>query len=167
MSKKTTLIKAAKYSEKLRRSGKNVGFVAGSFDILHMGHINLFKFAKKHVDFLIVGVDSDKTIRSIKGKDRPINNSRLRLDFLSELSSVDLVFLINDSSFEGSEKSLNLYKKLINKLNPTHIFTHATCDVYAKQKIILAKKIGITCLIDKSEEITHSGKIIEKLRSEF
>ena len=64
----------------------------GCFDILHRGHIELFKYAKGRGDKLIVGVDSDKKVRKDKGKDRPINSLDDRVEVLRSIKYVDEVW---------------------------------------------------------------------------
>ncbi|MDO8340544.1 MAG: adenylyltransferase/cytidyltransferase family protein, partial [Candidatus Woesebacteria bacterium] len=99
---------------------KKVGLVFGAYDVLHMGHINLFKLAKKHVDILIVGLDNDKTIKLSKGNNRPINNYYRRSNFLSEITNVDYIFKIGKVFKHGDIKSFEYFEKLYNKIQPTH-----------------------------------------------
>ena len=63
----------------------------GCFDILHRGHIELFKYAKSLGDELVVGVDSDKKVKLDKGEDRPINNLQDRMLMLQSIKYVDKV----------------------------------------------------------------------------
>lgn len=167
MSKITTLAGAALYSQKTLKLGKKVGLVVGSFDVLHLGHINLFRFAKRYCDILIVGLDSDETIKLVKGKERPINNYYLRSQFLSEIISVDKVFLIKPVSFHGSEKARSCYEDLVKKIKPTHLFSHETCDLYWKSKQKIAKKYKAKFYLDNSEKVTNSGSILKKLMKEM
>ena len=69
----------------------------GCFDILHRGHIELFKYAKSRGDKLIVGVDSDKKVRKDKGKDRPINNQEDRIEMLRSIKYIDEVWCFNST----------------------------------------------------------------------
>jgi len=70
-------------------------FTNGSYDILHYGHLQLFKYAKSLGDVLIVAIDSDERIESMKGNNRPINNANIRAEFLESLSCVALVVEFN------------------------------------------------------------------------
>ena len=66
---------------KHKKRGKTIGLITGCFDILHIGHIELFQSAKNQVDILIVGVENDETIKRSKGTNRPVNNQDTRLRF--------------------------------------------------------------------------------------
>jgi len=69
-------------------TGKYV-WVNGCFDVLHRGHIELFKYAKSLGDYLIVGVDGDERIRVSKGEDRPVNCLEDRMEMLRSIQYVD------------------------------------------------------------------------------
>ena len=76
-------------------------FVNGTFDILHPGHVQLLNYARSLGDSLIVAIDSDRRVRELKGKDRPINSEDDRKFMLENLSSVDSVWLFdNDQELE-------------------------------------------------------------------
>ena len=80
-------------------------FTNGCFDILHPGHIELFKYARSFGDELIVGIDSDSRIKMKKGLIRPINNSNIRLEMLKAIRYVDSVHIFNDD-----DELINLVK---------------------------------------------------------
>jgi rfaE bifunctional protein nucleotidyltransferase chain/domain len=75
----------------LRRQGKRVVFTNGTFDIIHRGHVEYLAAARKMGDVLIVGLNSDASIRRIKGPKRPVNRSPDRAAVLAALASVDYV----------------------------------------------------------------------------
>ncbi|MCM8783038.1 MAG: D-glycero-beta-D-manno-heptose 1-phosphate adenylyltransferase [Candidatus Omnitrophica bacterium] len=75
----------------LKRKNKTIAFTNGCFDILHYGHIKYLSQAKKLADILIVGVNSDTSVKKIKGEGRPINPLRQRMEVVAALSSVDYV----------------------------------------------------------------------------
>ena len=64
-------------------------WVNGCFDILHRGHIELFKYAKSLGDHLVVGIDSDDRIRTSKGVNRPVNNLEDRIEMLRSIRYID------------------------------------------------------------------------------
>ena len=74
-----------------RRSGLKVGFTNGVFDLLHLGHVSLLKQAKSHCDRLVVGLNSDASVKRLKGPDRPVHGEAVRGAVLSSLADVDMV----------------------------------------------------------------------------
>lgn len=81
-----------------RNSGEKIVFTNGCFDILHKGHILNLLEAKKHGDKLIVGLNSDKSVKALKGEERPINKEEDRAMLLAALSCVDLIVIFNDDT---------------------------------------------------------------------
>ena len=88
----------AKFVENLHKSGKTVVATNGCFDILHVGHVRYLQKTKSFADYLIVLLNSDKSVRSIKGDSRPINNENDRAEVLCALSCVDYVVLFDETS---------------------------------------------------------------------
>ena len=91
MNKTTPQNRIAGIIKKLKKSGKIIVFTNGCFDILHIGHIRLLKKAKSLGDVLVVGLNSDVSIRQIKGKCRPVVVENERAEILASISAVDLV----------------------------------------------------------------------------
>ncbi len=87
---------------------KKIVFTNGCFDILHIGHIRYLSLAKSLGDILVVGVNSDSSVKRLKGPKRPINNENNRKEMLLSLKSVDFVLIFNEDT------PLNL----IEKINP-------------------------------------------------
>lgn len=84
--------------KKLREEGKTIVTTNGCFDILHVGHVRYLEKTKTFADVLIVALNSDKSVKSIKGDSRPINNENDRAEVLSGLKSVDYVVLFDEDS---------------------------------------------------------------------
>ena len=84
----------------LRRKRNRVVFTNGVFDILHFGHIDYLTKAKALGDVLIVGLNSDSSVRKFKSKDRPIQNERDRARILASLRPVDYVILFYEETPE-------------------------------------------------------------------
>lgn len=82
----------------LRRQRKKVVFSNGTFDILHRGHVEYLQAAKKLGDVLIVGLNTDASIRRIKGKGRPVNRNTDRAVVLAALGCVDYVCFFGDDT---------------------------------------------------------------------
>lgn len=98
-SKKITSVTAAETLVKTWKSkGKKVVFTNGCFDIIHPGHIHLLNSAKRLGDYLIVGLNSDESIKRLKGDRRPFLNERERASILGSLDAVDLIILFNEDT---------------------------------------------------------------------
>ncbi len=74
----------------------HVTVATGCFDVLHVGHIRLLREAKRLGSFLLVGINSDASVRQLKGNARPINNQEDRAEMLLSLSAVNAVFVFDD-----------------------------------------------------------------------
>jgi len=82
--------------EKAKAEGKKIVFTNGCFDILHQGHMRYLSEAKKLGDYLIVGVNSDRSIRNIKGNNRPLMSEEARAELLAALCFVDGVVIFTE-----------------------------------------------------------------------
>ena len=87
-----------KLARQLRRQGKRIVTTNGCFDILHVGHVRNLEQAKALGDVLIVGVNSDKSVRSFKGHMRPIIPARERAEIVAALACVDHVLIFRERS---------------------------------------------------------------------
>jgi D-beta-D-heptose 7-phosphate kinase / D-beta-D-heptose 1-phosphate adenosyltransferase len=86
--------------ERARREGRRIVFTNGCFDLLHAGHLQLIGFARRQGDVLVVGVNSDRSVRQLKGPGRPINGAVDRARMLAALELVDHVVVFDDSRAE-------------------------------------------------------------------
>ncbi|MBI2667505.1 adenylyltransferase/cytidyltransferase family protein [Candidatus Woesearchaeota archaeon] len=129
----------AKKSRGLKKQGKKVIMVNGVFDMLHIGHIGFLRKAKEKGDVLFVAVNSNQSVKSYKGENKPIIPEKERVLMLASLFFVDHVTIFNES------KALNI----IEKIKP---------DILVK---------GIRPDPERLEEenvTTSSGQIIDKIR---
>jgi rfaE bifunctional protein nucleotidyltransferase chain/domain len=94
--------------DRLRRQKKRIVFTNGVFDIIHMGHVHYLSRAKALGDVLIVGLNTDRSVRKIKGPGRPINGQSDRAGVLSALAFVDYVVYFSEETPE----------KLIRQVRP-------------------------------------------------
>jgi D-beta-D-heptose 7-phosphate kinase/D-beta-D-heptose 1-phosphate adenosyltransferase len=81
-----------------RSAGKKIVFTNGCFDIIHLGHVKYFQFAKAQGDVLVVGVNTDASIRRLKGEKRPVINEEDRCGVLEELESIDYLVRFDDDT---------------------------------------------------------------------
>jgi len=84
--------------KEIQEGGKTVVTTNGCFDILHVGHVRYLTKTKSFADYSIVLLNSDKSVREIKGEGRPINNEQDRAEVLNALACVDYVVLFDESS---------------------------------------------------------------------
>jgi D-beta-D-heptose 7-phosphate kinase/D-beta-D-heptose 1-phosphate adenosyltransferase len=106
-----------------RANGKRIVFTNGCFDLIHLGHVKYFQFAKAQGDLLVVGVNTDASIRRLKGPKRPIIHEDDRISVLEELESIDyLVRFDDDTPLE-----------LIRQIRPDVLVKGAD---YAKEQIV-------------------------------
>jgi rfaE bifunctional protein nucleotidyltransferase chain/domain len=80
----------------LKKQGKKIVFTNGCFDILHVGHVRYLTHARNLGDFLVVGLNTDRSVRAIKGEKRPIVSENERAEILSALEVVDYVVLFDE-----------------------------------------------------------------------
>lgn len=88
------------------RQGCKVGFTNGCFDLLHPGHLKILRESKRWCDRLIVGVNSDSSVRGLKGSSRPISPERARAEILAALQDVDLVVIFHEETPEALIRAL-------------------------------------------------------------
>lgn len=88
----------AKLTKELKEKGKIIVFTNGCFDIIHSGHTKYLSEAKKLGDYLIVGLNSDSSVKKLKGETRPINSQEDRAEVLSALKPVDFVTIFDEET---------------------------------------------------------------------
>ena len=89
---------ASKLIEDLKKQGKQVVFTNGCFDILHVGHMTYLEEAKEFGDYLFVGVNSDESVKRLKGPTRPINSEVDRAELLAGLKAVDYTVIFTEDT---------------------------------------------------------------------
>lgn len=89
---------ASKLIEDLKKQGKQVVFTNGCFDILHVGHMTYLEEAKEFGDYLFVGVNSDESVKRLKGPTRPINSEDDRAELLAGLKAVDYTVIFTEDT---------------------------------------------------------------------
>lgn len=121
---------------KLRKQNKKIVTTNGVFDILHLGHVKYLEEAKKLGDVLIVGVNTDKSVKLNKGDKRPINDEKSRIGVLAGLESVDYAFLFNEKD----------PRKWISQIKP---------DFHVK-----ARDYKLGQIIEKESVEKNNGKVV-------
>lgn len=96
----------ARLAARARASGKTVVFTNGCFDLLHAGHVHYLEKARRFGDLLILGLNSDASVRRLKGRGRPVHSEKDRLKVMAALEAVDYVALFSEDT------PLNLIKEV-------------------------------------------------------
>ena len=104
---------AERFCDELRRQVKKIVFTNGCFDIIHAGHVRYLTAAKNFGDVLIVGLNTDESVRRLKGANRPINNQDDRAEVLLGLKAVDHVIFFGEQTAENliAEVKPDIYVK--------------------------------------------------------
>jgi D-beta-D-heptose 7-phosphate kinase/D-beta-D-heptose 1-phosphate adenosyltransferase len=105
-----TLKETKTQCDQLKASEKKIVFTNGCFDILHPGHTRYLFAARELGNYLVVAVNSDRSIRAIKGSKRPILNEKIRAELVAALSCVDCVLIFD----EDNPLETDLIKKIIS-----------------------------------------------------
>jgi D-beta-D-heptose 7-phosphate kinase/D-beta-D-heptose 1-phosphate adenosyltransferase len=82
--------------EKLRKEGKKIAFTNGCFDIIHVGHVRYLRKAKKTADVLVLALNSDSSVRAIKGETRPLVGEEERAEILAAFEFIDFVTIFEE-----------------------------------------------------------------------
>ena len=137
---------------RLKKAGKKVIFTNGAFDILHAGHVTYLEFARKQGDVLVVGLNSDSSVRRYKGDKRPINKQADRAKVLAALECVDYVVIFNEDE----------PAKLIAELLPNVLVKGADWAHYVSGRDVVEKNGGKVVLAKMVAGRSTTG-VIQKI----
>lgn len=139
--------------EDLRKKNKKIVFTNGCFDILHAGHIAYLEKAKELGNILIIGLNTDDSIKRIKGDKRPIQNQEDRAKILSSLESVDFIVLFNEDTPE----------KLIKMIQPDFLIKGSDYNV----DDIVGKQYAANTITIPLVEGRSTTSIIQKIKENY
>ena len=141
----------------LKEKGKRIVWTSGCFDILHQGHTKYLARAKELGDYLIVGLNSDSSVRKLKGSDRPINIETTRAEILSALACVDYITVFSEISPLKCLESIRpeIYAKGGN---------YTLSGLNQEEKRIVESYGGRIVLIDVGEKTSTTG-LIERVKT--
>lgn len=142
--------KLKNFLKKAKKEGKKIVFTNGCFDILHAGHVRIIEFSKSQGDLLILGLNTDASIKRLKGPSRPINKEKDRAIVVSALGAVDGVVLFKEDT------PLNLIKTI----KPDILVKGAD---YTKENVVGREYAGkvVLCPLVKGKSTTN---IIKKAK---
>jgi rfaE bifunctional protein nucleotidyltransferase chain/domain len=138
----------------LRREGKKIAFTNGCFDILHVGHVRYLREAKKTADILVLALNSDSSVQSIKGEKRPLVGEEERAEILAALEFIDFVTIFPELT----------PLELINYLKPDIIIKGGD---WPEEKVVGRddiKKWGGRVIIIPEVEGKSTTNIVEKIK---
>ena len=122
--------------KKWQKLDQTTVLVTGVFDILHIEHLRFLKKAKQAGDKLIVGIETDRRVKAIKGEHRPVNTQEVRLEQLNHLEAVDLAFLLPEQ-FNSQEA----WEDLIKQIKP-NIYAVSSHTSYLDNKKKITEKFA-------------------------
>ena len=140
----------------IHNSGKTVVCTNGCFDILHVGHVRYLEATKAFADFSIVLLNSDKSVKSIKGPTRPINQENDRAELLSALKCVDYVVLFDEDS----------PRNLLDEIKPDVYTKGADYTMETLPEADIMRKNGTRVEFIKFVEGKSTTGIVKKMKSE-
>lgn len=138
---------------KERAGGKKIGFTSGVFDILHAGHVTFLEQAKSKCDILVVGINSDDSVKAYKGEKRPLVGEEDRLKVVAAINSVDYVFL-----FEERRNAKN-----IELLQPDYYFKAGDYTPDQLTSAGVVKDKGGEAIVLPAVDGISTSKFIEKI----
>lgn len=138
----------------IHHAGKTVVTTNGCFDILHVGHVRYLEKTKTFGDYLIVLLNSDKSVKSIKGPSRPVNNEMDRAEILSALRCVDYVVLFDEDS----------PRNLLDEMKPDVYTKGADYTMETLPEADIMKKNGTRVEFIDFVEGKSTTKTIEKMK---
>lgn len=157
MGKVISIAEAQKIAAKARKGGMKVVSTSGCFDILHVGHVRNMQAAKKLGDILMVGVNSDASVRMNKGPLRPIVPARERAEVMAALESVDYAFIFPEKT----------PFKWISKIKPDIQVKGGAADVKAhpdfKKHVETVEKAGGKMVLLKHHHGRSTSSIIKRI----
>ena len=142
-----------KFCEILHHSGKSIALTNGSFDLVHSGHVNYLNEAKKMADYLIVGVNSDKSVKQYKSDKRPIISQNQRAFLIDNLKSVDYVVIFEETTAD----------KLIEKVKPDFYIKGGDYTEETLPETATVKNFGGKIKFIKMTEGCSTTNIINKI----
>jgi rfaE bifunctional protein nucleotidyltransferase chain/domain len=126
--------------KKLKKEGKTIVLTTGCFDILHLGHVIHFNFCRTKGDVLVVSVGNDKTVKRLKGPNRPINDEKFRARMVAALECVDYVVISREIGIMDHTKIVELLK------SDVYVVPQTDSMLEEKRRLILKHKGKfITC----------------------
>ncbi|HOR26650.1 MAG TPA: adenylyltransferase/cytidyltransferase family protein [Candidatus Sumerlaeota bacterium] len=150
------LAEAAEFARDRQRRGLRVVFANGCFDVLHAGHVSYLNDARQEGDALIVGINSDRSVREIKGPDRPIVPQEDRAELIAAMEAVDRVVIFDEPT---AERCLRTIRPDVHAKG-----TDYTAETVPEREI--ARELGIRVAISGAPKTNASKQILRAVREQ-
>lgn len=155
MKKLYSLSQLKKIIQEHKKRGQKVVLANGCFDLIHLGHIRYLKESKKKGDILVVALNSDSSVRVLKGKGRPILNQKERAEIISSFSFIDYITFFKENNVE----------KVLLALKPD---IHAKGSDYSEETVPekeTVKGYGGSITITGGPKIRSTSQLIKEIAS--
>lgn len=157
MKKTYSLPELSQIIQNLKKAGKRVVLANGCFDLIHVGHIRYLKESKQRGDILVVALNSDSSVRKLKGKGRPILLEDQRAEIISSFSFVDYITFFNETKVD----------RVLTTLKP-HV--HAKGSDYSVETVPerdTVKQYGGEIAITGGPKIKSTSEVIAEIVTRF
>lgn len=148
--------KLSEIIEKLKNKGKIIGFANGCFDIIHVGHIRYLKEAKDNCDVLIVALNSDESVRRLKGEGRPKTPLNERLEIMEAIEVIDFLTYFEEDTVE----------KTLRILKPDIQFKGTDYTVETVPERMIMEELGGKVMIVGDPKNHSTTEILERIKNE-
>jgi len=155
LKKLYSLSQLKKIIQEHKKKGQKVVLANGCFDLIHLGHIRYLKESKKKGDILVVALNSDSSVRVLKGKGRPILNQKERAEIISSFSFIDYITFFKENNVE----------KVLLALKPD---IHAKGSDYSEETVPekeTVKGYGGSITITGGPKIRSTSQLIKEIAS--
>jgi rfaE bifunctional protein nucleotidyltransferase chain/domain len=156
-NQKSTLESIFEFAQNQRSRGKSIVLVTGVFDVLHREHIAFLKESKKVGDVLIVGIESDRRVKIMKGEDRPINSQSKRKKALENFRIASRVFILPEVFFSPRD-----HRELILGIKPHLLAVSQHSPFLSEKQKILSEVGGKVLVVLKHNPEISTTKLIQR-----
>ncbi len=153
MNKLQTLARLQNILREERKNGRKVVLANGCFDLVHVGHVRYLQGAKEQGDILVLALNSDQSIRKLKGPGRPILSQGERIEVLASFACVDYIILFDETNVE----------KLLEALRPD---VHVKGSDYSRETVPekeTARRVGAEVAIAGGPKVRNTRDIIQTI----
>lgn len=147
------------FLQQRKKLKQSLTLVTGVFDVLHQEHFNFLEKAKRSADLLLIGIESDRRVKAMKGPNRPLNDQAARLANLQKLKLADFIFILPEDFSKPSD-----HRRLIAQIRPDFMAVSSNTLFQAEKAKILAAFGAKLVIVHDFNPAFSSTKMIDDLR---